>query len=123
MNIQTLNGRCSLQNVRNLCSGFSYCLTILDTVYVWHGCGSTVLERKAAVKYAESLVRTSAPPVELLEGENDSDEMFWMILGDEQFAKADYWQWRKTSPIIDPSIWKVEASRHKDAVSLSHFRR
>lgn len=104
-------------NVRNLCSGFSYCLTILDTVYVWHGCGSTDLERKAAIEYAEGLVRTSAPPVELLEGENDTDEMFWMILGDEQFAKADYWQWRKTSPVIDPSIWKVEASRNKHAIT------
>ncbi|KJA28999.1 hypothetical protein HYPSUDRAFT_128486 [Hypholoma sublateritium FD-334 SS-4] len=96
-------------NVKNLCSAFSYCLTILGSIYLWHGRGSTTEERTAARKYAESLSNDKSPPIELLEGESDDDEMFWMMLGDEDFARADYWKWRKIfSGIPDPMIWRVE---------------
>lgn len=83
-------------------------MTILDSVYVWHGRGSTSRERKAALQYAEAMTKDSIPPIELCEGENDSDELFWMILGDDGYAKADYWRWRKSSAYIEPSVWKVD---------------
>ncbi|TFK44823.1 hypothetical protein BDQ12DRAFT_673637 [Crucibulum laeve] len=103
-------------SVKNLCSGFSYCLTILDAVYIWHGRGSTALERQAAVWYGQSLNKVDASPVELFEGEDDNDEMFWMILGEDEFAKADYWQWRRTSAITDPKVWKVDATLNTQAM-------
>lgn len=96
------------QSIKNLCSAFSYCVTILDSVYVWCGRGSTSRERKAALQYAEAMAKNSALPIELYEGENDSDEMFWMILGDDGSANADYWRWRKTFVNTEPSIWKVD---------------
>ncbi|KAJ3989957.1 hypothetical protein F5890DRAFT_977989 [Lentinula detonsa] len=91
-------------NVRNLCSGFSYCLTVLETIYVWYGCGSVASERKAALAYGHSL---GANVVELQEGQDNGDEMFWMILGDDAFANADYWHWRPSTADITPRIWKV----------------
>jgi hypothetical protein len=53
----------------------------------------------------------------LSEGVDDNDEMFWMILGDEQYAIADYWKWRKTSCVTDPKIWRLNASNESEAVS------
>ncbi|KIM40211.1 hypothetical protein M413DRAFT_446377 [Hebeloma cylindrosporum] len=97
-------------NIKNLCSAFSYCVTLLGSVYVWHGRGSTVQERAAALKYTETFSVDVVSPVELIEDEDDNDEMFWMILGDDTFAKADYWQWRGTFNHVDPSIWRIELS-------------
>ncbi|KAJ4001525.1 hypothetical protein F5050DRAFT_1796489 [Lentinula boryana] len=91
-------------NVRNLCSGFSYCLTVLETIYVWYGCGSVASERKAALTYGHSLGENV---VELQEGQDNGDEMFWMILGDDAFANANYWRWRPSAADITPRIWKV----------------
>lgn len=48
--------------------------------------------------------------MELSEGENDDDEMFWMILGSEDYAKADYWKWRPISPISDTRAWRVDTA-------------
>ena len=77
-------------------------------MYVWYGRGSTSRERNAALQYAEAMVKHSISPIELYEGENDSDELFWMILGDAGFANADYWGWRKSFANNEPSIWKVD---------------
>jgi hypothetical protein len=96
-------------SILNLCSAFSYCLTILDTIYVWHGRGSTPAEREAATAYARSLA-PSGNIVELVEGVNDDDEMFWMILGNDDYAKADYWRWRPSTAGTEPKIWRVDAS-------------
>jgi len=95
------------QNIKNLCSAYSYCFTILGSVYVWHGCGSTPREREAALKYTQAFSPDPVTPIVLTEGKDDDDEIFWMILGNEEFAKADYWQWRKDASDIDPMIWKV----------------
>ncbi|KAG5635505.1 hypothetical protein H0H81_011024 [Sphagnurus paluster] len=102
-------------SIKNLCSAYSYCVSILDSVYIWYGRGSTALERKAALEYGHSLV-TGVPPIELNEGGSDNDEMFWMILGDEEYANADYWRWRKTSSIGDPRIWRAGADLGKDCI-------
>ena len=107
-----------MQDVKNLCSGFSYCLSILDTLYVWYGRGSSMQERRAASAYAQSLATTGTNIVELTEGENDNDEMFWMILGNNEYAKADYWRWRRDADEVDPRIWKVNAENLEEAVSF-----
>ncbi|KAI0958231.1 hypothetical protein AcV7_004104 [Taiwanofungus camphoratus] len=103
-------------SIRNLCSGFSYCLSLLDTFYVWHGCGSTVEERRAAREYAQALSSQASSLIELVEGETDNDEMFWMILGDGEYANADYWKWRSTAPTLCPRLWSVNVHMGHEAV-------
>ncbi|KAL1741865.1 hypothetical protein HDZ31DRAFT_84556 [Schizophyllum fasciatum] len=104
-------------NVKNLCSGFSYCFSILNTQYVWHGRGSTSQEREAAFQYAKALSGGLEDAiVRLTEGEDDQDEMFWAMLGDDAWANADYWQWRREASSADPRIWLVEDGASKSSV-------
>ena len=56
------------------------------------------------------------PAIELYENEKNNDEMFWMILGDEDYANADYWKWRNNSPLIDARIWRVNAHTDENVV-------
>ncbi|KAL6308234.1 hypothetical protein BKA93DRAFT_766050 [Sparassis latifolia] len=108
--------------IRNLCSGFSYCLSLLDTFYVWYGFGSVESERRAALEYAQSLASQSSNLMELTEGESDNDEMFWMILGEGEYAKADYWKWRPSAPAIYPRLWAVDAGNGSGAIcAISSF--
>ena len=58
-------------------------------------------------------------PVELNEGEGDDDEMFWMILGGQDYAKADYWRWRRESLLTDPITWRVRAKEASLVVTLT----
>ncbi|KAF8622712.1 hypothetical protein AX15_006803 [Amanita polypyramis BW_CC] len=104
-------------SMKNLCSAFSYCLSILNTVYIWHGCGAIEAERQAALQYARDFLPESQGPVELDEGEGDDDEIFWMILGGQDYAKADYWKWRKESLLTDPIAWHVQAREVPPIVS------
>jgi hypothetical protein len=97
------------KHVSNLCSAFGYCLTLLGTCYVWHGKGSLPEERQAALGYALSLVVESSP-VELVEQESDDNEMFWMMLGNDDYARADYWRWRPDLATALPRIWRVDSS-------------
>jgi len=97
-----------------MCSGFSYCFTLLDTVYVWYGCGSRQQERDAALKYAQELAAKGSAVVTLAEGESDDDEMFWMMLGNEEYAKADYWKWRRIAPEMGLRLWRVDAGKDRD---------
>lgn len=104
------------QRIKNLCSGYSYCITTLDHIYVWHGIGSIPTERSAALDYGKGMATSGTMVVELVEGEGDvNDEMFWMIMGDpDSYAKADYWRWRNISVPSEPRCWSVELS-NKDA--------
>lgn len=103
-------------DIKNVCSGFSYCVSILDTLFVWHGCGSPSTERAAALEYGKTLTSSPEDIVVLIENESDDDEMFWMVLGDEaEYAKAYYWKWRPSIKST-PRIWGVEAAR-KDILS------
>jgi len=77
---------------------------------VWHGCGSPPKEREASVEYAHMLSPDLVTPIELFEEGDDADEVFWVMLGDEDFAKADYWRWRHSWSDYDPRIWKVDTS-------------
>ncbi|KAI0675065.1 hypothetical protein C8Q78DRAFT_965332 [Trametes maxima] len=95
--------------VKNLCSGYSYCVSILETYYVWHGRGSTATEQRAARKYAYGLASSPGNVIELSEDESYAEEMFWMILGEGEYAKADYWQWRASASAVDPRAWVVDA--------------
>jgi hypothetical protein len=97
------------KHVSNLCSAFSYCLTLLGSCYVWHGKGSLPGERQAALGYALSLAVESSP-VELVEQESDGNEMFWMMLGNDDYARADYWRWRPDLATVLPRIWRVDSS-------------
>ncbi|KAK2463183.1 hypothetical protein APHAL10511_004838 [Amanita phalloides] len=96
-------------SVNNLCSAFSYCISMLNSIYVWYGCGSTEVERQAALRYAQDFTPDGQRPTELSEGESDGDHTFWMMLGGQDYAKADYWKWRKEAITIDPIIWRVQA--------------
>ncbi|KAF7376251.1 Gelsolin repeat [Mycena sanguinolenta] len=121
--IRSLNGVIFIDQIeigiKNLCSGFSYCVSILNTVYVWYGRGSTSSEREAAMDYAKTL--TSNPDV-LIENESDDDEMFWMVLGDAaEYAKADYWRWRP-SVTFTPRIWCADASQKNTISPVQSFR-
>ncbi|KAG1816103.1 uncharacterized protein BJ212DRAFT_211869 [Suillus subaureus] len=105
-------------NIRNLCSGYSYCVSILDQIYVWHGCGSSPKERNAARDYAQASAVNGTSITELREGDNDvDDEMFWMVLGDSgDYAKADYWKFRNASAPSDPRCWIVDATVEGDPI-------
>jgi hypothetical protein len=81
----------------------------LDTVYVWHGKGSTPSERIAALAYAQNLA-VAGNITELFEGVNDDDEMFWMILGSDEYAKADHWRWRANTTAAEPKLWRYDES-------------
>ena len=61
--------------------------------------------------------------VELKEGETDKDEMFWTMLGDNDYAKADYWQWRRTAMNVNPRAWHIDATKGKNAVGLGTIKR
>ncbi len=100
-----------------MCSGFSYCLSILDTLYVWHGRGSPPKERQAAMDYAHRLSSDPDNIHGLVEGENDDDEMFWLILGSDEYARADYWRWRRESEFTNPRVWSVD-TRGDQLVSI-----
>ncbi|CCM06207.1 uncharacterized protein FIBRA_08451 [Fibroporia radiculosa] len=105
-------------SIKNLCSAFSYCLSLLDTLYIWHGVGSSESERAVAREYVATITVPSSTVIELKEGENDGDEMFWMILGDGDYARADYWKWR---PSLSPEsmitrIWCVTTQKTEDTI-------
>ena len=95
-------------------------MSILETFYVWLGRGSLPAEQAAARVYAMSLAPSPEAVLELTEEEGEAAEMFWAILGDGDYARADYWKWR-TEPetVVDPRVWAVNVGQ-KDAVSRHH---
>ncbi|KAM5531859.1 hypothetical protein V8D89_014489 [Ganoderma adspersum] len=107
--------------VQNLCSGYSYCTSILETFYVWHGCGSSAAEQRAALAYAKQLAPAEENIVELTEDESQEEEMFWMMLGDGDYANADYWKWRSNELFLDPRIWVVDVSQGDVMQPVSSF--
>lgn len=90
---------------RNICSAFSYCLAILDALFVWYGRGSTEAERQAALTYATSIKAEGVSPVEVEEGAED--EMFWMMFDEGGYANADFWKFRAQSPIVSSRLWAI----------------
>jgi len=99
-------------SANNLCSGFSYCLSILQVFYVWNGRGARPEEKRAALDYATSLCGDLDSVDVLDEDDNDDDEMFWAVLGDgdRDYARASHWAWRAGASLCDPQLWKISAS-------------
>lgn len=87
-------------------------------LYVWYGRGSPKQEREAALKYAQNLAAKGSTVVELTEAASADDEMFWMMLGTDDYAKADYWTWRSAGTNFNPSIWRIDADNGRYGVSL-----
>lgn len=95
---------------------------MLDSLWVWHGRGSTDAERAAALAYSKSLIAGTEKSVQEVE-EGNEDEMFWMFLGEDDYARADYWRWKKdipSSPTQFPHsrIWQIVATESKEQVRI-----
>ena len=89
---------------------------------MWHGRGAVPAEQTAARAYASALAPVPEAVLELTEEESESEEMFWAILGEGDYAHADYWRWRPEAP-VEPRVWAVDATSN-DAVSgrrVQHF--
>ncbi|KAG8690551.1 hypothetical protein FRC11_010803 [Ceratobasidium sp. 423] len=104
-------------HVSNLCSAYSYCVTVLDAVYVWHGRGTTQPEREAAAAYGRMIVGPEKEIEEFDEGKEDP--MFFMLLGDHAWANADYWKYRASLGKVAhrPRMFLVDARDKKQPVS------
>ena len=90
----------------SLCSGFSFCISLLDKIWVWHGRGSVVSQREAAMKYARALLIDAKSIVEMEEGKED--QLFFMFLGKDDYACADYWRWKTEDlPENEVRIWEI----------------
>ncbi|CAG7854544.1 SubName: Full=Related to glycinamide ribonucleotide transformylase {ECO:0000313/EMBL:CCA70449.1} [Serendipita indica DSM 11827] len=90
---------------RNVCSAFTFCLSVLDAVIIWHGRGALLAEREAAKTYAGTLVSEGIVPTEMEEGRDD--EMFWAMMDDAGYANADYWKFRDQSQLFVPRLWNI----------------
>ena len=76
------------------------------------------------MKYARALTAgTNKKLVEVEEGHED--ESFWMFLGHDAYAHADYWRFRKqsTEDVSDPRIWQVYCNAKAEPVSSSRCDR
>lgn len=88
---------------------------------MWHGLGATPEERQAALEYARSLASDPEAVIELTEGHGDEDEMFWLILGEGEYAKADYWKWKPSIPSLGVKSWLVDTNGVQK--NVSHYCR
>ncbi|KAG8911196.1 hypothetical protein FRC01_005851, partial [Tulasnella sp. 417] len=87
---------------KNLCSAFAYVSTVLEAVYVFQGRGASSKEREQAVEYAKTLCAPNASPIEF--EEDAEDEMFSMVLGAEEHARADFWRFRN---VVDDCLVRL----------------
>lgn len=57
--------------------------------------------------------------------EGSEDEMFWLFLGEDDYAKADYWKWKRDANSglgsQGPRVWRVDASRQGNEVLYFSF--
>lgn len=84
----------------NLCSGDSFVFSVLSTLGVWHGRGSSDSVRAAAVRFAQALAksdssgaRSAQDVAEVQEGAEDS--LFWNVF-DKTEVYANAWSHRHT---------------------------
>ncbi|KAF9518106.1 hypothetical protein BS47DRAFT_1389287 [Hydnum rufescens UP504] len=100
-------------DIRNLCSAFSYVVIVLGVIYVWHGRGSLPSEASQAMAYAALMRGDSLSVLEFNEGEEDP--MFWMYLGQDEWAKANLWTERpRIQGPRSSRAWKVSAKGSSD---------
>lgn len=101
---------CYSQEIKHLCSAFSFIVSVLETIYVWHGRGALAAERSHAAAYAALLAGDSLTVVQFDEGKEDP--MFWMCLGDDEWANASYWSERGSVEGLQGSmrrVWRMRA--------------
>ncbi|KAJ1032906.1 hypothetical protein NDA16_000185 [Ustilago loliicola] len=98
----------------NLCSGDSFVFSVLSTLGVWHGRGSSDSVRAAAVRFAQALAksgssvaRSAQDVAEVQEGAEDS--LFWNVF-DKTEVYANAWSHRHTelTHSDDSSLLDVE---------------
>ena len=77
----------SAQHRSSLCSASAYVASVFQELFVWHGKGSTDLERIAAYQYAQELSQGQRDIVEVYEGREGS--LFSDIMGDHDYASAN----------------------------------
>ena len=79
---------------------------MIGSVYVFHGRGSSEAERAQSRKYADSLALPGVTPVVFEEGQED--EMFAMMLGEENHAMADFWKYRNLVDDCLADLYRVD---------------
>jgi hypothetical protein len=89
---------------------------MIGSVYVFHGRGSSEAERTQSRKYADSLVLPGVTPVVF--EEDQEDEMFAMMLGEESHAMADFWKYRNLVDDCVADLYRIDGSA-KPIVRLS----
>lgn len=86
----------------------------MGKLYVWNGRGSSEDERQVAQTYAATLSQTSLQIVEFEEG--SEDEIFWMILGQADYASAHHWKFRDVLDRLGARIYAVDSSKARTPV-------
>ncbi len=98
----------------NLCSADSFVFSILSSIGVWHGRGSSVNVRAASVRFAQALAksgsvgtRSSQEIVEIEEGAEDN--LFWKVFDKTQrYASAWHHRHQELTRSDDSSLLDVE---------------
>jgi hypothetical protein len=110
-------------STRNLCSAYSYLLSIVGNVFVWHGKGSTALERETVSSHAREVFGSSVRVSEQDEGAEDKS--FWTFL-DKSGGYASAWHLRYRNVLPDlsaaPRLFHVSGSavrEHEGAFTAS----
>lgn len=92
----------------NLCSGDSFVYTAPSTLGVWHGRGSSVSARAAAVRFAQALAKSASTGAGLTETEEGrEDSLFWKLF-DKTEAYASAWSYRHFAASDDSSLIDIE---------------
>ncbi|CAD6581118.1 MAG: hypothetical protein CYPHOPRED_001487, partial [Cyphobasidiales sp. Tagirdzhanova-0007] len=93
----------------SLCSASAYVASVFQELFVWHGKGSTDLERIAAYQYAQELSQGQRDIVEVYEGREGS--LFSDIMGDHDYASANFWRFRRAADVTanEVAIYAVNA--------------
>ncbi len=81
---------------------------MIGSVYVFHGRGSSEAERAQSRKYADNLVLPGVTPVVF--EEDQEDEMFAMMLGEESHAMADFWKYRNLVDDCVADLYRIDSS-------------
>ena len=62
------------------------------------------------MRYAQTLCLEDEGKQVVEVEEGNEDGMIWMFLGEDRYAKADYWKWRKNEKGVDPRVWKIDCT-------------
>ena len=104
---------------RNLCSGDSFVFSVLSTLGVWHGRGSSAAVRAAAVRFAQALAKSNSiggrsahDIAEVEEGAEDS-RFFNVFDKTEAYANGWFHRYQQLTSSDDSSLLDVELQAQK----------